>query len=46
MNVALTAKWVGGLIAVPVIAVILYLGAILGVYVLAWIVDLIEIIFT
>jgi hypothetical protein len=46
MDVAVAAKWVGGLIAVPVIAVLLYLGAVLNVYVLAWIVELIGIIFT
>jgi hypothetical protein len=46
MNVPLPVKWVGGIIAVPVIAVLLYAGAILSVYILAWIVDLIGIIFT
>jgi hypothetical protein len=43
MNVA--AKWVGGAIAVPVIAIVLYLGAVFQVYLLAWIVDLIGTIF-
>ncbi len=39
------AKWVGGAIAVVVIAIALYLGAVLSVYILAWIIDLIGIIF-
>ena len=43
MNVA--AKWVGGAIAVPVIAIVLYLGAVINVYLIAWIVDLIGQIF-
>ncbi len=44
MNTAV--KWVGGLVAVPLIALVLYLGAVLQVYILAAIVDLIGIIFT
>ena len=43
MNVAV--KWVGGAIAVPVIAIVLYLAAVLQVYILAWIVHLIGTIF-
>ncbi len=43
MNVA--AKWVGGAIAVPLIALVLYLGAVFQVYLLAWVVELIGIIF-
>jgi hypothetical protein len=39
------AKWVGGAVAVVVIAIGLYLGAVLSVYLLAWIVELIGIIF-
>ena len=39
------AKWVGGAVAVIVIAIVLYLGAVLSVYILAWIIDLIGIIF-
>ena len=44
MNTAV--KWVGGAVAVPVLALVLYLGAVLQVYILAAIVDLIGIIFT
>lgn len=43
MNVA--AKWVGGIVAVPVIALVLYLGAVFNVYIIAWIVQLIGVIF-
>jgi uncharacterized membrane protein YGL010W len=43
MNVAV--KWVGAAIAVPVIALVLYLGAVFSVYVIAWIVQLIGVIF-
>lgn len=43
MNVA--AKWVGGAVAVPVIAIVLYLGAVLQVYLIGWIVQLIGAIF-
>ena len=43
MNVAV--KWVGGAIAVPVIAIALYLGAVVQVYLIAWIVQLIGDIF-
>jgi hypothetical protein len=43
MNAAV--KWVGSLVAVFVIAVGLYLGAVLSVYVLGWILELIDIIF-
>jgi hypothetical protein len=43
MNV--TAKWVGGAIAVPVIAILLYLAAVFQVYILAWIVQAIGEIF-
>ena len=39
------AKWVGGAVAVVVIAIGLYLGAVLSVYILAWIIELIGIIF-
>jgi uncharacterized membrane protein YGL010W len=39
------AKWVGGAVAVVVIAIGLYLGAVLSVYVLGWIIELIGIIF-
>lgn len=39
------AKWVGGAVAVPVLAILIYLGAVLQVYILAWIVELIGIIF-
>ena len=40
-----TLKWVGGAIAVPVIALALYLGAVLQVYILAWIVQILGNIF-
>lgn len=43
MNV--TAKWVGGAIAVPVLAIVIYLAAVFQVYILAWIVQLIGVIF-
>ena len=43
MNVA--TKWIGGAVAVPVIAIALYLGAVLQVYLLGWIVELIGWIF-
>jgi hypothetical protein len=39
MNAAV--KWVGSAIAVPVIAVGLYLGAVIQVYILAYIVQII-----
>jgi hypothetical protein len=39
------AKWVGAAVAVVAIAIILYLGAVLSVYVLAWVIELIGIIF-
>jgi hypothetical protein len=38
-------KWVGSAIAVPVLAVAIYLGAVLQVYVLAWVVEIIGRIF-
>jgi hypothetical protein len=43
MNVAV--KWVGGAVAVFVIAIALYLGAVFQVYLIAWIVELIGTIF-
>jgi hypothetical protein len=39
------AKWIGGAIIVVVAAIVIYLGAVLSVYILAWILDLIGIIF-
>jgi len=39
MNTSL--KWLGGLVAVPLIGLALYLGAVLQVYIIAWIVDII-----
>jgi hypothetical protein len=38
-------KWVGSAIAVPVLAVAIYLGAVLQVYLLAWVVEIIGRIF-
>jgi hypothetical protein len=38
-------QWVGSAIAVPVLAVAIYLGAVLQVYVLAWVVEIIGRIF-
>ena len=38
-------KWVGSAIAVPVLAVAIYLGAVLQVYVLAWVVEIIARVF-
>jgi len=43
MNPAI--KWAGSAVAVVVIAIALYLGAVLSVYVLGWILELIGIIF-
>jgi hypothetical protein len=43
MNVAV--KWVGSAVAVFVIAVGLYLGAVLSVYALGWVLELLDIIF-
>lgn len=43
--VVTAGKWVASAIAVFVIAIGLYLGAVLSVYVIAWIVDLLGIIF-
>jgi hypothetical protein len=39
------AKWLGALVAIIVLAIVIYLGAVLSVYVIAWILDLIGIIF-
>lgn len=38
-------KWVGSAIAVPVLAVAIYLGAVLQVYIIAWVVEIIGRIF-
>lgn len=38
-------KWAGSAVAVVVIAIGLYLGAVLSVYVLGWILELLAIIF-
>lgn len=43
MNLA--AKWVGSAIAVPLLAIAIYLFAVLQVYIIAWVVWLIGIIF-
>jgi hypothetical protein len=43
MNLAV--KWVGSAVAIFVIAVGLYLGAVFSVYLIGWIVELIGIIF-
>jgi hypothetical protein len=39
------AKWIGALVAIIVISIVIYLGAVLSVYILAWILDLIGTIF-
>jgi hypothetical protein len=39
------AKWIGAVIIIAVAAIVIYLGAVLSVYILAWILDLIGIIF-
>jgi hypothetical protein len=39
MNVA--TKWIGSAIAVPVLALVIYIGAVLQVYALAWVVEII-----
>jgi hypothetical protein len=44
-NLVLAAKWVGAAVFVFVAAVALYLGAVLQVYLIAWVVELIGIIF-
>jgi hypothetical protein len=43
MNVA--AKWVGSAIFVPVLAIGIYIGAVVQVYLLAWVIDIIGRIF-
>lgn len=43
MNAAV--KWVGSAVAVVVLAIAIYLGAVLQVYVLAWVVEIIGRIF-
>jgi Na+(H+)/acetate symporter ActP len=42
---ATAAKWVGAAVFVVVAAIVIYLGAVLSVYVIAWVVELIGIIF-
>ncbi len=39
------AKWVGSAVFIVVAAIGIYLGAVLSVYVIAWVIDLIGIIF-
>ncbi len=39
------AKWVAAVVVIVAVSIVLYLGAVLSVYVLAWILDLIGIIF-
>ena len=39
------AKWIGAVVAIIVISIVIYLGAVLSVYILAWILDLIGMIF-
>ena len=43
MNVAV--KWVGGAVAVVVLAIAIYLFGVFNVYLIAWVVDLIGTIF-
>ena len=43
MNVAV--KWVGSIVAVPLIALALYLGAVFQVYLIGWIVQFIGFLF-
>lgn len=43
MNVPI--KWAAAIIGVPLLAVLIYLGAVLQVYVLAWVVAVIGLIF-
>ena len=38
-------KWVGSAVAVPVLAIAIYLGAVLQVYLIAWVVEIIGRIF-
>ena len=40
-TLATTGKWVGAAIGTVVLALVIYLGAVLHVYVLAWIIALI-----
>ncbi len=35
-----SGKWFGAMFAVPIIGILLYLQAVLGVYILAWILGL------
>jgi hypothetical protein len=39
------AKWVGGAILVPLIAIAIYLGGVFNVYLIAWVVEIIGTIF-
>jgi len=41
-----TGKYVGAAILVPVAAILIYLGGVFSVYLIAWVVALIGIIFT
>lgn len=47
MNTSLmtTGKWIGAFILTIVLALVIYLGAVLQVYILAWIINLIGVIF-
>ena len=47
MNTSLmtTGKWIGGFILTVILALVIYLGAVLQVYILAWIIELIGTIF-
>lgn len=38
-------KWVGSAVLVPVLALAIYLGAVLHVYIIAWVVNLIGVVF-
>jgi hypothetical protein len=39
------AKWIGAIVIIIILSIVIYLGAVLSVYILAWILDLIGIIF-
>lgn len=47
MNTSLmtAGKWIGALILTVILALVIYLGAVLQVYILAWIIELIGTIF-
>jgi hypothetical protein len=45
-TIATTTKWVGAFVGTIILALVIYLGAVLQVYILAWIIEIIGRIFT